>query len=439
MLPLTFVAMTFAPTAGPAPQLARGQELVYRGSCTETVQSGGQVTRHEWTVETRVFVLEATSAQAEVAVFTAVRGPGVAADSPPAAVRLALWAIGPRGDASPATGTPGPVDTAVSVDPIALVGLPNVPLETGQRWSAAEGGRPPRLWCVTGSGVPPGGGGNCWRLEGAQQSPGWERSTGPTWRRSEVVWLDPRTHCARRVERITQVRDAERAGLVHQLVSAWTLDTEVTYPDQLDAELRAEIRLASQAELELGGPPRSLDGWSRRLAHAIRSRPASPYRAAVVAMQRALDAARRGEVKPVAAIEVAVDFVRGRAAPDFIAAGFAGAPALHLSEKRGRPRIVVFLRADAPASADALRALAAIPTLPVGVVIVAGDDDAVRKLRQDAASRVPMFDGRALSRFAPTTPRFVWIDAAGVTTECIDGFGPEVPQLLRRAAESADQ
>jgi hypothetical protein len=435
---LLFLVMTLTPAAGPAPQLARGQELVYRGTCVETVQSGGRVSRQEWSVDTRVFVLEATPARSEVAVFTAVRGPGAPADAPPAAVRVAVWTIGPHGESSPAAGAAGPVDTAVSVDPIALVGLPDNPLEPGLSWSAPEGGRPPRLWRVAGGGVPPGGGGNCWRLEGTQRSAGWEQSTGPAWRRTESVWLDPRTHRTRRIERSTELRDPEQAGLLHQLVSTWTLDTEVNYPDRLEAELRAEIRLAAQVEQELDGPPRALDGWSRRLTHHIRSQPATPYREAVVAAQRRLDAARRGQVKPVAAVEAAVDFVRGRPAPDFIAAGFDGSPALHLRRQRGRPGLIAFLRADAPASAEAADALAAAAR-PVNIVVVAGSDDDVRKFRAAAAPHLTLFDGRALAHLAPATPRFVWIDADGAVTDCIDGFGPELPGLLRRPAESADR
>src|SRR5262245_30837522 len=83
-----------------APQLHRGQELVYSGSYVEEALSPGVQFQRAYKIETTLLVLDAAAQKHEVAVFTvlALRGKQPQPDAGgPSSVRLEVVEVAPQG------------------------------------------------------------------------------------------------------------------------------------------------------------------------------------------------------------------------------------------------------------------------------------------------------------------------------------------------------
>src|SRR5437762_13746057 len=74
------------------PRLARGQELVYRGSFTEEVRGPGVQFQRAYRLESRAFVLDTPARGYDVAFLTTLKArspqPGRGDDNAPGSVRL---------------------------------------------------------------------------------------------------------------------------------------------------------------------------------------------------------------------------------------------------------------------------------------------------------------------------------------------------------------
>ncbi len=408
----------------------RGQELVFRGQCVDVVTGDSAGPRHTFELATRLFALEADG---EIAVATSVTD---ATNN--SATR---FAVVPSGQ-SQQHGVP--LNGPATLDPVALLDLPAQKLEVGATWSVSDGSRPPRRWKIVAAEPPPQGGVQCWKLRGEQQSHNWEmRDENKAWRRDDVAWVDARTLVVQRLERVVVVRDPALTGGVRRIVTCHQLESNVVYPGRLEADVRTEIVAARQAFDCLAGQPetRLLDNHARRLATHMRSQPQTEWRHVVVAAEKQIEAARRGEIVAVSAIEEPkAALVIGRPAPDFVAHVATSKP-FRLSDYRGRPVVIGVYRECSDIGKQTDQALKALDTRINTAVIVAvktsysppcegGEPEKSRSLI--------CFDQNEVGdMFAGPTPRFILIDERGIVRHIIEGYGSEVPSLLRRFVESA--
>ncbi len=422
----------------------RGQELVYRGQCVDVVTGDTAGPRHTFELATRLFAVEADG---ELAVATSVTD-----GANNSATRFAVVTPGQKQK----YGVPlfGPA----TLDPIAILDWPAQKPEVGATWSVSDGPRPPRRWKVVASESPPQGGVQCWKLRGEQQSHNWEMADeNKAWRRDDVAWVDARTLVVQRLERVVIVRDPALAGGVRRIVTCHQLESNVAYPDRLEADVRAEIVAARQAFDCLAGQPatRMLDNHARRLATHVRSQPKTEWRHVVVAAEKQVEAARRGEIIAVASVEEQVPkWIVGRPAPDFVAK-VGPTTSFQLSECRGRPVIVgvVQLFGRESLGMNSIKSLHEVDTFAKGAVTVVLADRSEDRCnfaaagdeahKADLAAQHPNHNLVSIHacqieslRDGPT-PRFILIDERGIVRQIFEGYGSEVPSLLRRFVESA--
>lgn len=437
MLPLLCLLLSTPHGDAPVLRLQRGQEWVYRGECEETARGDGVNKRRAWRIESRVFVLEATESGAEIALFTVVHDASQPDNARPASVRLMVTTVSLHGRV--ADDIPLPLGSVAPLDPVAFIELGG-----GTEWHAADGDRPLRHWKCDGDVPNPDGGGRSLKLVGLQQTPRFEEITeARAWRRRESVWLDPKRLTVQRLERVIEQRDPGAAVAFTRVSTRFQLDSSVTYPSRLEAELRSEILTAWQAQ-RVGGGAKAQDLAARKLLRHLKTQAPSPYREAVMSAQRELDAARRGEIRPVAAeTTLARPIALGEPAPEAMVADPATGSLVRIGSLPGRVAVLLFFRPDSPSAVASLRAAAAVRTgsVAVAALCVTGDLDQARSRMRAAGVDLRLLDGReAADKFgAKSTPRFVVIDTAGVVRELLDGYGTEVPEVVRRAVARSGQ
>lgn len=419
----------------------RGQEFVYRGQCVEAVTGDQAGPRRSYEILTRHYVLEADR---EMAVATTVTDNDGAA-----ATRFAV--VDPMSVRLPLN-----LDKPAPLDPVVIPDLPEQAFEVGVTWSSQDGRRPPRGWKVEAAEVPPQGGGQCWKVRGSQQSTNWDAPDGnKAWRREDLAWIDAKSRIVQRLERVLLVRETgTQQQSMRRIITCHQLESKVTYPGQLDAEVRAEILAARQAAEKLTGPPdpRALDGIARRLTTHINTQPATEWRNVVAESLKQIEAARRGDIVTVAAeVEAAHDWTVGRPAPDF-AIRTQSSTSCRLADCRGKPIVIGVFQSMKPLGLDAdkaLRALAADGHCQATVVAVDQSDicDAAsgpsagpivrRPSELQARGLVSCGVSQVESLAGGVTPRFILIDERGIVFQIIEGYGTEVPMLLRRFVDSS--
>jgi hypothetical protein len=434
---LTLVAIALCLAAPPEnTRYARGQELVYRGQCVEAITGDNAGPQHTFDLTTRLFVLEPGP---ELAVATTVTNKD-------GSVSTRFGVIKPG--AAPFAIA---LDRPASLDPVVILDLPTGPLEVGATWATNDGRRPPRGWKVEAAESPPQGGGRCWKLRGHQQTTNWEQPDGgKAWRREDVAWIDTRTHIVQRLERVLTVRDPSQPNDLRRIITCFQLEGNMVYPGALEAEVRAEVLAARQAFDKLAEQPdaRSLDMQARRLANHLRQQSKTEWRHVVLAAEKQIEAARRGEIVAVAAEEEAKpEWVIGKLAPDFVAIE-TGQGSIQLSQCRGRPVVIGVYREKTAVGKETRQTLvdtfvaakghAAVVAVcfnhPMPVLPITADYKPVGwshpgLIECDVSNHDQLFDG--------TTPRFILIDERGIVRQIIEGYGAEVPSLLRQFVESA--
>ena len=498
---LLLVALAAPPASG---GLQKGDELTYSGSVAEAVDRPAQRFRREHSLEVRVLVLEVTQRYADVAVLTrlkraddavagavgVVTGSDADRNSPPS-IRLDLVRV--HGDGTVHLLTPSVPPLKLSADtparavpPPALdsfspqefgVFPPQPPRgNRGEPWTvAAAADRPAETWQVRDTQFVNAE--RCRLLLMNQMSADWENPVGgqTAWHRADAVWVSTQDGTARKVHRVIRQRDGRspapsawvevRYELREQgrlsgrtLERAWR-DVEVAYTALNDC-----ATLVPEA-VRLG--PRTFEARLARLdAQIEETSPTSPYREAMLAARRALDAARRGEVAPLPpppasptgpasptsptnpsdptdpSPHASPTVARprwprpGETAPDFTAGTF------RLSEHRGRPVILVFFRPGsdavertlgiAQAAARRYAGRAVVATFAVFADAADGSRDRDR-LKLD----IPVYDGSSVvaAYGIETAPRFALIDATGRVCWEFSGVGGETGLLLREQAD----
>ncbi len=215
------------------------------------------------------------------------------------------------------------------------------------------------------------------------------------------------------------------------------LDVEVAYTALSDASIpvRDAARFGPRI---LESKLKELDGYLTETA------PGTPYREAIIAAKRTLDAASRGVVAPPppppSSSPLAVTRAQwpepGQLAPNLRSGN------IQLSDHRGKPAVLVFFKPGSEttdlslAIADALekRYGAGVMVIPLAVF---GDVEAGIKDRNRLKLTVPVYDGTAAVAIygVETVPRFAVIDPDGKVKWTFTGVGSETGFLVREQVD----
>lgn len=442
-----------------APRLGASQELAYRGTFAEEARGGTVQFSRFYRLEMRVFVLATPPRGLDVALLTLLRprdvNPGVS-DSPGlSSVRLERLRVDWQGQVSCDTGgsLAVPLEGAPSIECGAFVEVPSGRVDPGKEWETAEAGRPPRRWRTAGMETIQGSA--CVRLVSVQQSEDWEqpRADRTAWRRQDTVWMLPRFGIACRVERVIERREPARREPTQRSVLRYELESSLQYPGQLNEDRRQEILQAlafrEMAAPLLATPARyapQLAALLKKINAHLERQPPTPYREAVLQVQRRVEAARRGEIPPVLPEETpqapAVASI-GSLAPDFVVSAFTSPASARLRQWLGRPTLLVFYQPSSSTAAELLLFAQRLDTTHGQRLAVLGMsvvEDAEQVLPQRAALRLsfPILNGSGLraSYAVETTPKIVLLDGAGIVRGAWLGWGREtaheVQEELRR-------
>jgi hypothetical protein len=463
-----------------------GDEFTFAGTVVEKDTRPGQQLHREYELTLRVFVLERQENWADAAVLTRLRrtedavggvskpvtGTGPDKNAPPIVkldiVRIhtdgtlhLLMPVGPTFRL--ASDTPAQAVPPIRLDAFSPfefgVFPPRIPrsAEPGEPWTVAAGpGLPDELWAASKREFIHAE--QCQKLLMNQQSADWDRPVGgqTSWHRADAVWVSTQDGTARMVHRVIRQRDGlpkkpieEFAAWVetkyelkeHEKLNGRTFDRArrdvvVAYTALSDAS----ILIRSAAKFE----PRILESKLTKLdAYLEETEPGTPYREAVIAARRTLDAARRGDVVPPPSSTTPTALARvqwpqpGQLAPNLRAGN------IQLSEQRGKPAVLVFFRPGSEtadlslAIADALqkRYTGKISVFPL---TVSGDVEAGIKDRNRLKLTIPVHDGAAAAAAygIETVPRFAVIDSDGKIKWTFSGVGSETGFLVAEQVKS---
>jgi peroxiredoxin len=432
------------------PRLARGQELVYRGTFSEQASGTRVQFQRDYRFETRFFVLDTPPRGADLAALTTlqVRRPSGPAptvrESSAAAVRLERLHLELSGRVSTesAVSLTVPLDGPPSLEVGAFVEAPRTKQAAEQGWEISEPGRPVQEWRL--AGLDPIAGQACLKLTAVQQSADWDRPRADrgAWRRQDSVWIVPRTGLTVRVERTIEQREPARREVSQRSVLRYELESTLSYPARLAEDRRQEIRqalafrgAAAGLMAEAGKYARELAALHKRIAYHLENQPPTPYRQAVLALRKQIAAARRGETVPVVHHEsqrVPTVVSIGEPAPDFVASEITGGGSARLARWKGKPILLVFYHPGSYTAAELLRFAQEVHTSlgrHVQVVGLSVSDDTQAALRQHAGFKLtfPLVHGGGMriSYGVETTPRLVIIDSAGIVRAAYTGWGRE--------------
>jgi peroxiredoxin len=440
------------------PRLSRGQELVYRGSFAEEALGPGAQFSRSYQLETRFFVINSTPQAHEIALYTAFGSPRANADDnadrAPSSVRLELAKVSMQGAVSAdGVSLAVPLDGPATVECGAFVEFPRARIRASAPWLVNEDNRPPRSWRALGSEVISNTA--CLKLEGLQQSPGWDEPRGDraAWRRRDTIWVGLDTGFACKVRRVLERRDAAHRDPTQRSITEYELQSNIQYPGRLFEDRKREITQAlnfkNMAAPYLPQPTRSpqqtFDALIARIDHHLNNQPQTPYREAVLQVRRSVEAAKRGEIPPAPPAEdipvVAAGI--GQRAPDFLATNMLSGESGRLRRWLGRPIVMVFY---APASAKAEEVLRFAQSLQdrqrTGVWVLgfalSDDLDRVRRQHKNLRLSLPILSGKGLrqSYGIDATPKLVILDAEGVIHNNYVGWGLETPASVEEEVQS---
>ena len=446
------------------PRLSRAQELVYRGTFTEEASGDGVQFNRTYRIESRVFVLETPPPGASVALLTVLRlrnppGSGVVRAAAPAedfslySVRLALARIDLQGRVTAEAGGPltVPLDGPPTLECGAFVEMPRSRVGPDRTWEVAEDGRPPRSWTAGSSETVNGTG--CVKLVGVQQSDDWDRprTDRVAWRRTDTVWVAPRTGVAHRVERTIERREPARKEPTQRTTLRYELESNLQYPGPLFADRRKEIQqargFAESAAPLLPTPTKNvpqLEALLTKINYHLDNQPPTPYREAILEVKRRVEAARRGEAPPAPPPETPAarppTAALGQVAPDFVATDFTSQETARLRRWQGRPVVLFFYNPTSATAEELLRFAQSLQELHRERVAVVGlamsnDADKVRKQHAELRLGFPILNGQGLrvSYNVEATPQLVVLDAEGLVRSIHVGWGGETADEVTAA------
>jgi hypothetical protein len=465
--------------------LQTGDVFTFTGTVVEGVDRPADRFRRCHALELRVFVLDRQENSADVAVLTrltrtddvvsgavgVVTGNQPEKTTPPS-VHLDIVRVYSDGTVHLLV-PPGPPPLKFAADTPARA-LPPIPLDG---FSPAEFGVfPPRIprnnrgepWTLTATGNRPVetwqakefqfvNAERCQLLLMNQQSDDWAKPVGgqTSWHRADAVLVSTQDGTARRVHRVIRQRDGRS-----ETPAAWVeVKYELKEQTQLSgrtfdhARIDCEVAYNALAEATMIRPDMAKPG-----AKTIETRLANldfqlekmdrtnPYREALLAARRAIDATRRGEAAPVSPSPSPPPPIptqtrslwpeAGQVAPDFKAGTF------HLADQRGKPVVLVFFRPGGETTDLSLSIADALEKRYTGKAVVSAlcvfaDSSAGVKDRDRLKFTVPVYDGTAAatSYGVETAPRFALIDPEGKVRWVFTGVGAETGFLLKEQAD----
>jgi peroxiredoxin len=455
----TLCLLTCALTSGQGtewqlqPQLTRGQELVYLGSFTEEALSPGVQFQRTCKIDSTVLVLEAAAQKFELAFLTVVTS--TAAKIPgepgktgvaPTSVRLEVVTMDRQGKLqlrSPGSFAP-PLEGPPTIECGAFVEVPKGRVGAQSRWDINDEARTPQTWRVEGTEMV-----NsilCVRLVGVQQSEDWDtpRADRSSWQRRDTIWISPEHGLTYRFERIFERRDAAHQAPTHRSVLRCDLESHLPYPGKLLEERRGEIEQASKfcrdAEGLLREPEQNktqLEGVLKKIKQYSDAEPPTPYRKAVVQVQKRIEAALRGETIPdpgATAVSPPPRAVVGQRIADFVCTDLLTHQTQRLQRVLGKPVVVMFYN---PATENGQRVLrfgqALAERYPQSITIfpmaVTDDPELAQKQHKEMNLPFTILDGNGLvQRFeVDALPRLVVLDGYGVVRAASTGWGLHTP------------
>jgi peroxiredoxin len=442
------------------PKLTRGQELVYRGTYTESAGSNRVEFQRSYRVESRTFALESTPRGMDIASMTllytreaptpAVKG-GVTPATPrgtvaTSTVRLERLLLDLQGkvNAPPGVSLAVPLDSAPTVEVGAFIEWPRGRLAMNQSWEIPEAGRPLTAWRLVGTETVAGQ--TCVKVVGLQKSDDWDqpRADRSAWRREDVLWISPRDGFTMRLQRTIEQREPARREVTRRGVLRYDLESSMQYPTIMAHDRRAEInqalRLRDEARSLVGDPvknARAILALQRRITGQVENTPPTPYRVCILQVKRMVEAAGRGEVVHVSHVAEAASeetslAAIGQTAPDFVASDVAGGGTSRLSKWKGRPIVLVFYHPDSFTAPELLRFAQDLQVRWGKVCSVVGlcvSDDKVKALaqRDQLKLTIPLLHGGGMRIIykVETTPKIVLIDSAGLVRGMYFGWGRE--------------
>jgi len=454
-------AASAAPPAGRL-KLQRGDEFTYAGTIAEAVDRPGIRFRRTHLLTLRIFVLERKEMWADAAVLALVRRTddapvsGVLPDvtgtkrddrSPPAA-RLDLVRIHADGTVHRLAPL-GPAPLRFAADTPALA-LPTPPLDSFAPFEF--GPLAPRSragddsWTLAGHDFIQSE--RCVHLSRIEHAPDWNHPRGGqvSWHRAEDAWL---ADCgvARKFTRSIRQRDGIATEPSVRVDVSLELQEQGRPIGRMYERYRADIEAAYLSTTELGplmkdaakhGPEPFKQRIARLDSHLETTHPGSPFREAVLAVRRQLDAARRGEpvfIQAEAAGAIAPKVATmGQLAPEFC-------PAFPLAAQAA-PTVLVFFMPGQETAAPSLVIADALSKkfgakVRVAAFTVFAPASAGTRDRDRLKLAVPIYDGSAAeeSYGIATFPRFFVLDAAGTLKWSLAGVGNETGFLVREQVE----
>lgn len=441
------------------PQLAKGQELVYRGLFREeAVGSQVQFTRN-YRMETRIFVLDTNLTSHEAAFQTVLRTredqPGQRtgfSESSASSARLEVVKVEQQGKlVSDLAGTlTVPLEGPPTLESGMFVETLRERTATEQEWQVPEPNRPPHVWRIVGTEMVNGA--SCVKLVGMQQSLDWDRPRGDqaAWRRVDQVWMQPRLGYASRVERTIELREPAHREPTHRSILRYDLESSLQYPGQLYDNRRQEVLLAK--DLADSAAPllpmpykygKQLALVMNKISHHLENQSPTPFREAVLQVKRRVEAAQRGEALVPAPPETmvrekSVVASTGEAAPDFVTTQFTAKESARLRDFHGKALLMVFYSPSSPLAEQVLtyaQKISAAQADRLTVVLLSISDDSGPALRQREALNLtlPILAGGGLriSYDVATTPKLILIDASGIVRGQYLGWGRETPSEIQ--------
>ena len=436
-----------------APRLARGQELVYRGTVTEQNLSRGVQFSRTYRLEVRGLVLELKGDAVDLAVLTRLtQQQATTADRPndsePASLRFELAELDGAGRFMTNRGPWLVPDGPATLEAGFAIEVPRTSVRVNQTWTVQEANQPPIGVKVLG--LESVGNLSCVKLLVEQESPEWSnpRADVAAWRRQDTLWIAPRLGVAQRVHRTLERREAAHREPTYRLTTQYDLESSLRYDGLFLEDRRREAQAIRQFEDSIRAllpKPQQNAGALKQLVARIdqfaEKYPATPYREALHRTRKlALDGSENRVAPQVA--EVATQRLAvGKPAPDFLVQDLRTKEAVSLRKCKGRTVLMVFYLPGSESSRLFMRyiqGLAEEHNEKDFMVLGFAMSDDVEKAAE-AAERMrltfPTLAGKSLkvSYEVEATPRFVVVDSQGIVRGMYTGWGPEMPPALTSA------